>query len=315
MTDQELALHAPILGDFPRWEGIVPAGYCINWVGAMTNLEMVDWDDFEIWHTTRHETPPLPVFDEEYFEWLDVLESVRSAQDRYVMIELGAGYGRWITNAFGALQRYCQHTSQEISSQFIAVEPEPTHYRWLKQTLAENEMLPKCKLYKNAITDHDNYVWFTNGQSKKWYGQSIIDNPSLSWKTRLANRAKHFYSRWFHSDSEDHYSVQIPAVSLTTVLKPLEVVDLIDLDVQGSELKILSSSPELLNEKVKRVHIGTHGRYIEEGLRKFFHKQGWENIHDYSCHEEQETPYGVINFVDGVQSWVNPRLVAAQKAA
>ena len=39
---------------------------------------------------------PYPDFCEEYFEWIDVLESVLAADQQFVMIELGAGYGRWL---------------------------------------------------------------------------------------------------------------------------------------------------------------------------------------------------------------------------
>ena len=38
---------------------------------------------------------PIPPIDEEYFEWVDLLESVRDARGAYTMMELGAGYGRW----------------------------------------------------------------------------------------------------------------------------------------------------------------------------------------------------------------------------
>ena len=35
----------------------------------------------------------------EYFEWLDLLHAVQDARDRFVMVELGAGYGRWAVRA------------------------------------------------------------------------------------------------------------------------------------------------------------------------------------------------------------------------
>jgi hypothetical protein len=84
-------------------------------------------------------------------------------------------------------------------------------------------------------------------------------------------------------------------------------VDLIDLDVQGAELEVLEASSEQLCEKVKRVHIGTHGRDIEEGLRARFRALGWENLNDYGSNCECETPYDRIRFQDGVQTWVNPK--------
>jgi hypothetical protein len=85
-------------------------------------------------------------------------------------------------------------------------------------------------------------------------------------------------------------------------------VDLIDLDVQGTELIVLSSAVEQLSQKVKRVHIGTHGEEIESGLRTLFQNLGWTKLNDYACGSESETPWGVIKFGDGVQTWINPKL-------
>ena len=46
---------------------------------------------------------PYPRFDEEYFEWVDILEAVDQAAETFVMIELGAGYGRWCARAAAAV--------------------------------------------------------------------------------------------------------------------------------------------------------------------------------------------------------------------
>src|SRR5437660_1662339 len=47
----------------------------------------------------------LPGLDEEYFEWCALLQSVRAARERYVMVELGAGFGRWGIRAAAAARR------------------------------------------------------------------------------------------------------------------------------------------------------------------------------------------------------------------
>ena len=49
--------------------------------------------------------PDLPRFDEEYFEWVDVLESVLLTTERFTMIELGAGWGRWLARGAAAAER------------------------------------------------------------------------------------------------------------------------------------------------------------------------------------------------------------------
>jgi hypothetical protein len=88
----------------------------------------------------------------------------------------------------------------------------------------------------------------------------------------------------------------------------LDFIDLIDLDVQGEELKVLSSSVDLINARVGRLHIGTHSPEIESGLRQLLASQGWRCDADFGCCRENDTPFGPVMFLDGVQSWVNPRL-------
>jgi hypothetical protein len=84
---------------------------------------------------------------------------------------------------------------------------------------------------------------------------------------------------------------------------------LIDLDVQGEELKVISSVVESIHQKVKRLHIGTHDHDIERGLRELLSKTGWECRADFQCLTTNETPWGPVPFVDGVQSWVNRALL------
>jgi hypothetical protein len=42
---------------------------------------------------------------EDYFEWIDLLTAIDRAGTQFTMIELGAGYGRWIANAAAAMRR------------------------------------------------------------------------------------------------------------------------------------------------------------------------------------------------------------------
>lgn len=104
---------------------------------------------------------------------------------------------------------------------------------------------------------------------------------------------------------------KVKAVNLSELLGTLDRVDLIDLDVQGAELIVLKAAAEQLDRKVKRVHIGTHSTEIEAGLRRLFDDLGWKSVHDYPLGSESVTPWGTIKFQDGVQSWINSKLVGA----
>ncbi len=100
----------------------------------------------------------------------------------------------------------------------------------------------------------------------------------------------------------------MPAITLAEVLRGRERVDLVDFDVQGEELNVISSAAEEITRSVKRLHIGTHSRRIERGLRRLLPKHGWQCLAEYPCFSTQKTPWGRIRFTDGVQSWINPRV-------
>ena len=103
-------------------------------------------------------------------------------------------------------------------------------------------------------------------------------------------------------------SICIPKISLSGLLKDLERVDLIDMDIEGQELPSIRSAIEALDVKVKRLHIGTHSTEIESDLRELLSRHGWKCLADYSVFSTNQTPWGNVSFENGVQSWVNPRV-------
>jgi FkbM family methyltransferase len=260
----------------------------------MTRKSFVSWGNEPA--TDQFVTAPLPAFSEEYFEWIDVLEAVIDAKEHFTMIELGAGYGRWMVNAVAALKAV-----NDLPYTLIGVEPEPTHFEWMEIHFRDNGVdLTRTQLIEAAVAAQEGSVWFYVGRPADWYGQAIapaIDGSSLyKFVARLTRKAT-------VSNEEVR---KVTAVSLNRLLRPLSSVDLIDLDVQGAELDVLTAAREQLARKVKRVHIGTHSTEIEEGLRALFTHLGWKNLNDYSISSEPDTPYGKIKFGDGVQSWLNP---------
>ena len=92
-----------------------------------------------------------------------------------------------------------------------------------------------------------------------------------------------------------------------SILANYDVLDLVDIDVQGEEVRVISSVLAMINEKVKRLHIGTHSPSIEEQLIEILSIQGWKCVRSYRTGQVNETPYGHITFQDGIQTWVNQR--------
>jgi FkbM family methyltransferase len=263
--------HHEVFSRYQRWSGVVPAGFEVDFHGARSRTAFFRM--MQPHPQDRDESPTYPPFDEEYFEWIDLLEAVALARGRFTMMELGAGFGRWIARGAAAARQ------RELPCHLVAVEAEPTHFEWMIQNLQDNGVGPEdCRLVCAAVTGKDGKVGFQTGDAATSYGQSIGG------------------------------TTEVEAVSLATLLGPLDTVDLIDLDVQGAELEVLTEAVEPLKHKVKRVHVETHSGGLHADIHRLFRRLGWKPHFLYEGNTVDWTPWGRINFQGGTQSWLNPRL-------
>lgn len=251
-------------------------------------------------------TPSLPPFDEEYFEWTDLFEAAAEARTFFVMVELGAGYGRWTVRGAVVAGRL------GLDFRGLAIEADPDHFRWLKRHCRDNGLGPDhVELLWAAVHAEPGFVPFRAGRADATYGQRvdrIAPGPYPDPRTRARLRARAALGLPPRGGGPDVKGMWMPCLTLLDALAAYPRVDLLDVDLQGLELPVLLTSAGVLDVRVRRLHVGTHSREIEEALRARFSERGWVAVHDYPCHSRAETPYGAIDFVDGVQSWLNPRL-------
>lgn len=250
----------------------------------------------------------LPGINEEYFEWIDVLESVAAAGERFTMIELGAGFGRWSVNAASAVR-----LSKKIPFQLVCVEAEPKHFGWIKTHMNDNGIdLREQLLIEAAVNESGEPVWFHVGNPSGWYGQCISDTGPGSEPRSLLRRIYDRSRSMVRGDAVESNGVglkKVNAVTLSEILSRVQFpVDLVDMDIQGTEAKVIAASLELLKSRVKRLHISTHSHPIERELREMLSARGWALKQDYPCLQVNSTPYGPVEFGDGVQSWINLEL-------
>lgn len=289
-----------MFGRFRRWEGWVDGGWDVNWLGVRTRASY--YDVFNVPDVRRFVSAPALPFDEEYFEWIDLLEALVGASDRFTMVELGAGWGRWIVNAAAAANQL------GLSSyRLLAVEAEPQHYRWLQQHLTDNGVdLSRVATVNAAVAPEDGVGTFEVGNARGYYGQALL-GVKTGLHARVASRFRRSLGRR-RRGACGSWQESVSALSLRTLLTDLPVVDLIDSDIQGAEADVFESAFGVLTEKVRRVHIETHNRDVEYRLRSLFRRLGWRLLWDFPSTSDSATPYGVIHFEGGVQSWINERL-------
>lgn len=92
------------------------------------------------------------------------------------------------------------------------------------------------------------------------------------------------------------------------------MIDLVDLDVQGSELYSLMANKEnfinIFRRRVRRIHVGTHNRGDHYKLKQLFLETGDFLIEaDFVTASLQATDFGKVGFRDGVLDVVNKKFV------
>jgi hypothetical protein len=283
----------PIFSQYRAYRGPQPVNTATDFLGVQNRLE---WYAKDRWEANDDCTPALPSLDEEYFEWIDLLEAVAAASGTFTMLELGAGFGRWGLRGARAAQQLGLRTD------IVFVEAEPQHAAWLREAMEINGITGR--LIEAALAYDGKPVPFLVGgggyDAVNWYGQAIM------WAAESPTGREYAGKPTYRCG--DYEVILAPAVTLEEVISDLPLVDFLDADLQAAELEMVQNSMAVMNERVRRVHIGTHSPEIEAALRDAFGAAGWRKVWDFAYHTTSETPYGACPFNDGVSAWINPRL-------
>ena len=234
-----------------------------------------------------------------------MLQAVLWAGERFVMLELGAGFGRW--GIWGAM------AAKAVGINDICVrlvEAEPQHSSWAAESIRLNGLEREVTLIEGAISNALEPVPFFIDvpaealQATSWWGQSV-NRPNEP--TKLSGETYFGYPVYRNDYCGQIY---VPPITIERAIEGLDLVDLIDVDLQEAEIELLDWM-DLLTAKVRMIHFGTHRLDIEKALREAFQRWGWICQWDFSLLGERETPFGLIGFEDGVQTWINPNLPGA----
>jgi FkbM family methyltransferase len=241
-------------------------------------------------------TVPVPDdgFHAETLEYVAVCDSVYRATSKYSIVEIGAGWGPWISLG-GVLAR-----NKGINNiHLIGVEAHPDRFELMRNQLIVNQLRQStklnvtdlngihCKLLQGAASSETKILWFPK--------VSVLDMGAAA-------------SREDHSDDYRGMNVQnfpVPGFTLEEIIGDLEV-DMLHVDIQGTEFELLESGIDLINDRIKAMMIATHSRVIEGQLIELLYRNGWYLHREKPCIVGWRTSPASIEAmtqVDGCQYW------------
>jgi hypothetical protein len=250
------------------------------------------------------------------------VEAAREASGRFVMVSLGACYGCQAIGSYLALKAL-----NPMPCKLVAVEPEPTNLQRMADQFRSNGLDPEDHwLIGAALSDSNAPVLFPVGSPGSGAQNCFSTNHT---------DARQHYVRELSRDGRTDDALRnlllsnstgininlapghdmpaeikmVSAVTLRDVLGPFDFVDYVESDIQQSEVVVFPPFMSVLKDKVRRVHIGTHGEDVHTMLRDLFVAEGWDIIFDYAPNGTFETPLGTSFLTDdGVLTARNPRL-------
>jgi len=218
----------------------------------------------------------------------DVLSgAVDRAVDRFILVQLGARYGNYVSKA----ARFLNERRPGLESTLIAVEASPVGFESLMAKMRNWGLeTPPNQFLNLAISDRYESVEFTE-----------------------TGAGSHFIQ-----DKEDPAAENVYVVQTTTIdniLADLTHVDFLEMDIQGAEYKSVRASLESINRKVKLICVRTHWPpREEEELAKMFSSLGWKEVINMENGAEIAIAGEPQKLVDGIQCWANEKLCEGAEA-
>ena len=265
----------------------------VDGFGQQTLLECIPFaGSFDLERLT------MPIPDDGYHaeaaEYVALADSVRRAQGRYCIAELGAGWGPWV-GLGGVLAR--SRGIREID--LVAVEALPARFALLRKHLAVNGLRPAegdrtvldgvtCTLVAGAVTTTRTEVFFPD--------VGITDMGSAASETDS--------DRDYRGKRVQH--LRVPGYPLSEIIGDRHL-DLLHVDVQGAELALVEANLDRLARQVDAMVIGTHSRVIEGALIDLLYRNGWHLELEKPCRvawsSSEPASQEAMTETDGCQYW------------
>lgn len=240
------------------------------------------------------EVEPVPIpanWHADIAEWGATLRSVDLAGPTYTMMELGCGWGCWMSNTGVAARR----SGRDVH--LIGIEGDEGHIDFAHEAMATNGFTPEQYTLHRGIAAADEGVALfprVDEAGVDWGLEPVFDATEEQRAEAVAKGSHE----------------ELPMVSMKRAIGDHERIDLLHVDIQGGEADLIAGCLPLLEEKVAYLMIGTHSKQIEGDLFSTLLGSG-----DWLLEIERPAilalthDHGPVVRVDGVQGWRNLRLL------
>lgn len=322
----DLKQYSEIFSEIMPWYGQVPVGYTVDFIGVLTSKDfLVDGyhpafvDGAEL----AMQRPRLADREngEFWFEAADWVLAVKEARECFVMITLGALYGYQAVGSCRMLQLL-----NPMPYKLVAIEPIPENVEWVKRHMRDNGIDPDEQwIVQACISDRKEPVLFpvgspglgaqnciaTNNESARVdYVEELVNGGRVedALRSLLLDNSTGLQKDIIAGRGALGEIKLVSTVTLEEVLGPFERVDLLEADIQQSEIIVFPPFRELLKRKVHRIHLGTHGQDVHDALHQMFVEDGWDVVFSYGPDSVHQTELGSFSTNDGVLSVRNPNV-------
>ncbi len=309
------------------FRGVVPDGYLVDFLGTLTDVRFrAMWGGSIDYGASRYVETEIPTLipngnGEGWLEFVNWFVAAREARGRFVMITLGACYGAQAVGSVRALQLV-----NPMPYKLVAVEAEPENCAWTARHMRDNGIDPDQQwIIQAAMSDRNAPVLFPVGSPGSGAANCVATNhPSVreayaaeliatgrteaALRDLLLNNSTGLTKNLIPGYDCPAEIKLVSAVTLKDVLGPFDVVDYLESDIQQSEIFVFPPFMEVLKRKVRRVHIGTHGKDAHDALHGMFKRDGWDLVFSFEPNAEYDSALGRFTTNDGLLTARNPDL-------
>jgi len=214
-------------------------------------------------------------------EWASCLRAVDFASASFVMAELGCGWGCWMNN----LGRAAKDSGKRVK--LYGIEADLKCLEMAREALADNGFeQAEYELQQGILGKTGDFVSYPKTPSgPAWNGAAASNNES--------------------SANPEGY-IKVPIIDFEEVIRDEVRLDLLHIDIQGSEYDLLCDIFELISRKVRFVFVGTHTKQIEGKLFDLFFgkRSSWSLEMEQACKFKLFNGWPIL-IADGAQLWRN----------